>query len=80
MAPPAAGADHRPMLLELLPLALVIALSLVGAVAAGLRATSGNTTVNAQIGLWVITVLLTLAALAAAGLLWLVWQFSNFTF
>lgn len=81
MAPPAAGAHDRPMLLELLPFAIVTALALIGAVAAGLRATSGNSTVGGEVGLWVMTVLLALVALAAGAVTWWLWRFSvEFTF
>jgi hypothetical protein len=65
----------------ILPLALLGLVSLVGAVIAGVRASSSGATTAQRAGLWVTATVLAVGGLAAGYCAWWLWRFTEeFTF
>lgn len=60
----------------IVPIALVAAVSLAGAVLAGTRAVTRGTTPGRRAGLWAIAVILSVLAVAAGLLAYWLWRFS----
>ena len=60
----------------ILPIALVAAVSLAGAVVAGTRAVTRGTSAGRQAGLWATAVILSVLAVAAGLIAYWLWRFS----